>query len=531
MKPLALNLSKMKKVASDKDSSTFQHPDGHQFKVAHKPLSAIQRKQIEKMPMHNYADGGDVAQDDDADRSPASSPYQDAKGAPPDEAPSALQSNGLVNFFANDIASLDQPAGPPVSLATIPDRTVSSQSAPAQANAPQSSQTSSMPSVSGSGFDLNSAYQQGQKAITEQQNVAQQLSQSQGALAAKHIADVQDLNKSYQQNAADFQDQQKQLINDYQSQHINPNHYVENMGVPQKIASAIGMILGGAGAGAGRPNPGAEFLNAQINRDIQGQQARIEQSKTILGANQDLYKDNLMAQNQTRVNMNDIYDHQLQQAALNLGTPQARAAADQQHAAFALQNAQLLQQNAIRKTVMDHLQNGGTGLSAIDLAHAGLMNPEEATKEQASVDAQNSGIQQVQRLYGQLGKQQTLANRVANPIQSGANIDALNAEITNAVMGADVSKRLTPESAKLEVLPFHVDLKDNQATVNNKMMGVMDLIKQHNAGMTPNMSRYAPQSLPKYPTQNFNSLEGKTASDSKGNRIVMQNGRWVPYGG
>jgi hypothetical protein len=75
MKPFSLNLSKMKKVSSDKHSSTFEHPSGHKIIIAHSKLPAIHREQISKMPMHgggmphgadmpkHYDDGGAIEKD------------------------------------------------------------------------------------------------------------------------------------------------------------------------------------------------------------------------------------------------------------------------------------------------------------------------------------------------------------------------------------------------------------------------------------------------------------------------------------
>ena len=74
-----LNLSKMKKISSDGQSSVFQHPEGHTIRILHSALPALQRKQLEKLPVHQnkplemahggavtkkmvqkYADGGGV---------------------------------------------------------------------------------------------------------------------------------------------------------------------------------------------------------------------------------------------------------------------------------------------------------------------------------------------------------------------------------------------------------------------------------------------------------------------------------------
>src|SRR5882757_9113940 len=70
-----LNLKKYKKIAQDKDKSTFQHPDGHQMIVAHKSLSRGMRKEMDAIPL---AEGGYVDLVDSGDPI-----YQAAKKAPP----------------------------------------------------------------------------------------------------------------------------------------------------------------------------------------------------------------------------------------------------------------------------------------------------------------------------------------------------------------------------------------------------------------------------------------------------------------
>jgi hypothetical protein len=61
---MKMDMSKFRKVHSDKDCTTLMHSDGHQLKVAHSRLSKKQRKEIEKIPVHEdaakYADGGQV---------------------------------------------------------------------------------------------------------------------------------------------------------------------------------------------------------------------------------------------------------------------------------------------------------------------------------------------------------------------------------------------------------------------------------------------------------------------------------------
>ncbi len=454
--------------------------------IAHGGISALQRKQLEKMPVHNYADGGDVSIATD----PNKAAIPESLAANPNAEPSQQDINyapllkqeesdnapfGTAPDNKNDVA----PIGP----------------SPASVDQPAPVAAAKLPGTAGTGFDLNSAYQQGQNAISEQQKVSSDLSKANADILNKNIADKQALQDAFKKNSDGFMAQQQHLMNDYANNHIDPHHYVENMSVPSKIASAIGMILGGAGAGAGRPNPGAEFLNKQIDRDIAGQQATMDQRKTLLGANQAIFHDQLLAQNQTRVNMNDIYDHQIQMAAANLGTPQAKAQADAAHSNFAIQNASLVQENALRKTVMDHLQNGGGGINAIDLAKAKMMPEGDAIKEQASIDAQNMAIQKTRELFKGLNDEQTWGN-IINP-QSSRRVDAMNSELVNAVMNASASKRLTEESVKKEIAPLQILTTDDDKTRQAKLQGVLNIIQRH-ADPTPYMTRYSPQSLPNY---------------------------------
>lgn len=64
-----MNMKHFRKVASDKESTTFQHKDGHQMKVLHKALSPKMRGDIAAMPIHKdekpkdsvkMADGGPI---------------------------------------------------------------------------------------------------------------------------------------------------------------------------------------------------------------------------------------------------------------------------------------------------------------------------------------------------------------------------------------------------------------------------------------------------------------------------------------
>ena len=75
-----------------------------------------------------------------------------------------------------------------------------------------------------------------------------------------------------QQSNKFLEQAEKDLQISSQKATINPNQYLENMGVGQRTMTAIGLLLSGAGAGlTGQPNLANEMLQKNIQRDIEAQ--------------------------------------------------------------------------------------------------------------------------------------------------------------------------------------------------------------------------------------------------------------------
>ena len=245
MKPLALNLKNAKKVSTDQHSSTFQLGSGHQIKVLHAPLPALQRKQVMEMPVHKFDVGGEVPaeQSPEQEVEPISEPASDDNSVEP---------------IANR-----SPAGDQTSQIQAP------QPAAAQQVAPQATL----------GIDPTQAYNQGLGAIQTQGQLNAETAQGQAQVNAQYIEDQKKFQQGAQSTLDAISDQSQKTLEDMKNQHINPNHYVENMSAPQKVATAIGLVLGGFGSAfTGQGNPAKQFLDQQIDRDIQGQQMRMDQS-------------------------------------------------------------------------------------------------------------------------------------------------------------------------------------------------------------------------------------------------------------
>lgn len=131
---------------------------------------------------------------------------------------------------------------------------------------------------------------------------------------------------------------------------INENHYMESMSTGRKVRTAFGLFLSGLGAGIGGhagSNPALDYLNRQIDRDIEGQKARADQQKTIYGAYRELYGEGVATNASTKASMLSLYSNQAKQIAAELGTPQAQANAAKFGAAAALEASKTLKDAAV----------------------------------------------------------------------------------------------------------------------------------------------------------------------------------------
>ena len=161
-------------------------------------------------------------------------------------------------------------------------------------------------------------------------------------------------------------------------------------------------------------NPAAQWLQEQQNKDIEAQRSRMDQQKTLLGANQELYKDAILGEQATRLNMNDILDHQIQLQSAKSGSLQAQAVANKARSDLAFERGQILQSMGIRKTVLDATQNGGAGVTPLLLGHAGFMSPEEAQKEQSAVDSHKNSVALINQIYTRNAQLQTASQRLGH---------------------------------------------------------------------------------------------------------------------
>lgn len=205
------------------------------------------------------------------------------------------------------------------------------------------------------------------QGIQKQQQGAQQLAAAQGELghqeAVAHAMAanaLNNLNANFQKSLGDLSNERQALYSDWQNGHIDPKHYVNNMSTGAKIGTAIGLIAGGYNAGMGHgPNLALDFLNKQIDRDIDAQKTNLNQSNNLFKLNLDATSNLQTASQLTKMNILDINSMHLKQLAANAQDPVQKANLLNTSGQLDIAASNIQQQIATREALMQSNEMGG----------------------------------------------------------------------------------------------------------------------------------------------------------------------------
>ena len=179
------------------------------------------------------------------------------------------------------------------------------------------------------------------------------------AAAKEQAAHEQELMKNFNGQLQNVEADRVKFQTDVENGHINPDHFLQNRSTGSKVASAIGLILGGIGGGITHSdNPALTFLNTQIANDIDAQKAELGSKESLLSANMKQYGDLHTAMAATRMQMADYYAAKMKMAAASSGSAMAKARSDLATGQLQQKYAPEAQQVALRQTLQQGVASG-----------------------------------------------------------------------------------------------------------------------------------------------------------------------------
>ncbi len=229
-----LDLSRFKRVSSDKKTTRLRHSKGHEITIAHSALTPKMREHIEKMGSHEESE----------------SPKRMAGGGPVDAGPEAEVPLDPASPEAAAAGTSEPPPAAPVTQAApqqqVAPSPLAEQAAPVEqaASAPTASAVPPKPAVMPQAGTVDVVGQRPEKPTP-------------------------------QMVAADMTNHDLTFQKDLQMGHVKPETYQslyakkDTLG---KIGTLFGLLVSGAGSGlTHQPNAVMEMMNKEIERDFEAQ--------------------------------------------------------------------------------------------------------------------------------------------------------------------------------------------------------------------------------------------------------------------
>lgn len=217
---------------------------------------------------------------------------------------------------------------------------------------------------------------------------------------------------------------------DILNHHINPDRVYENMSVPAKISTAIGMILGGmGGAITHQENPAMKYLQTQIDRDVASQQADLGKKETLLSSYYKQYGDIQDATNMAKATLANVTASRLEKAASFAQNDIERQRALQAAQQIRLQYAPAIVEAGRNQALISQASQGGADQSSLDAYKARFLAPkgkeEQVEKDLKEFEDLKQSKQEALDAFDKAASMNTLSNRLISPYQTNERVNAL----------------------------------------------------------------------------------------------------------
>lgn len=484
-----ISLKSFKKVSSDGDKTIFRDDAGHQVMVAHKALSSGRKKQLDAIPLYN--EGGEVEEKEESawDRFKAdATSAADTLGMNEESAPepqSGIDFANRYNVSETPPAPVEPVMRDPASAPVVaPEPVVAAPAAPQQATlAPAPVATPAAPMTPAG--NLGAVANQYAAATQHEAQALGQQGQEEARIRNEQAQAQQQLLNDFHQKSEHAMSEINAVMEDYRKGHINPNRYLENMSSGQKVMTAIGMILGGMGAGLTRSgvNPAEKFLNDQISRDIKSQEESLGQKESLLKFNLQQYGNMKDAMVMTDAMMKGLYASKIEEAAARSKDPIARARGEQLALKFKAEIIPKVQELAKSQATASMLGNpNASPLMKIQALPKGMQD--NAMKEYATYTQIKSQMGQVGSVMRDIHKNSSLGEKVTNPIQSAQRAEKAEAKLF-PIIKKIVGERMTDADARLLIKPYVSGFFTNEKTLNENIADLENQLVTASMGETP----------------------------------------------
>lgn len=525
-------LKQFKKVSSTKDRTELEHPNGHKISIAHNSLSPKMKKQLSELPHMNK--GGTAGLHDDYSQDMKRQQAQESytgKKTDITETPAQKKSRLQVRPAGGDLPSgeLTMPAGMadggevnlnldqkmpmstplyqqphpnaqyqdqfgyvPPEPKTQPEEPLSNPSIQ-QPQAPQ--QQASMGSITGNQLaDLQSSMKQYEQGVGAEATAVGAQGQRDVQAARQQQAQEQHLMSNFQQKSQEIDAERMNVYNDLKAGHINPQHFIQSLSGFGQAMTAIGLALGGYGAGInGGPNQAMDFLNKQIDRDVEAQKADMGKKENLLSHLNQQFGNLRDATTMAKAMQRDLYSTKLEEIAANSKNPIAQAKAQQIIADWHMKNEPQVMQMKMNQALLSGQKNGQVSPEIL-VQHSPLI-PEHQRPEMAKQLGKLRALEDLRSNMHESFNQ--ISGKFMNGVFSPNDVESAKQAFTGKLVQLSEG-RYNYEAAQNLTNAMFPSKTDSSSTVKNKlgrMDNLMDAMSAEPKSMLEGVGIHLPQRI------------------------------------
>lgn len=347
------------------------------------------------------------------------------------------------------------------------------------------STASSIPSASSDGLG------QIERGLANEAKAEGALGRAKSDIYGNVIKDINESNQQYQNKIEGIQQKIDSTLSDYQAGHIDPNHFVGSMSTPQKVSTAIGLILGGIGSGLTHgENPALKYLNMNIENDIKAQEAE-------LGKKHNLYSDYVAqlgnakdARAATEATLKNMAALKIEQEAAKSMDPITKARALQASGKLRMEADKAVMPVKIKEAAMQALKSGQMSVEQAVNYVVPEKDRDETRKELAGIAKFNKVVSNVNNLFDKAKKIGSVTGSIP---YSGARteLNTINAQIIGAAREmARGQGNLSDKEVEQIIAPFQVSSVDREAQIDEKKKALNNMLQTKMSPQTAYLDQY-----------------------------------------
>lgn len=521
---MKMDLKHFKITHQDDKSTTFTHKRGHKITVAH---AGLPTEQVQEM-MHLW-EGGSAGLHADYSKPDTESTavkkekfvkgYKNEPQQQGHEDSDSEYAQRQKESHGNAIPRLSLPAGmsfadggevdqpemgtpdimsqlgmqqPAPNMSVMPQAGATGDFSP-QANSEQLSnvqipqpQAPTAPSVLDQGNAQVNSMQSGAnkmiQGINAEAGAIGQQGKQEAAASQNNQTEMKAMQGHFNQQSQAIDAERMGVYNDLKAGHIEPKHFLQSMGGFDKAMTAIGLVLGGAGSGLTHgPNVALDFLNKQIDRDIEGQKAEMGKKENLLSHLNQQFGNVKDAAVMAKAMQGDMYMSKMQEIAAQSKNPIAIAKAQQAAAQFQMSIQPQIEQVKMNQALMSGVKSGQVPVERL----VNSMVPKEHQKavfdELGKARNMNENEGNILRNFDQASKDNTILRTGAGVLRTPASLTAMQNLLLPAIKDNEGRVNEFEFDTVKNLLPAP---GDTDAKIAKKREGLINFIQSKKAAPT-----------------------------------------------